>query len=240
MAIAITGIAPAEAPATGATVHRITGTDLDLVTSVTVGGTPAIAVNAEGPTLMKVTVPAHATGAVNVVLNPGAVTGTGLLTYVTPTSVEELASTGALDWWIRVNTGTPEAKVWTDVRALGEIKPMEEGNFEDDSDNESEGYASEAKTQVKWGAEVKVWRKRGIVSNLYDPGQEFLRQKVIKFGGDGVAEIQMYDKLGGPEAYQGYVNVGWEHDGGGAKDVRSATVTLSGKGKRTTIVNPAA
>ena len=38
MAIAITGITPATAPTTGGTVHYVTGTDLDDVTGVTIGG----------------------------------------------------------------------------------------------------------------------------------------------------------------------------------------------------------
>lgn len=239
MVIAITGITPATGPTTGATTHRITGTDLDLVTGVTIGGVAAL-FEAESDTLMKVVTPAHAVGAVDVVLNPGAVTLATGFTFATPTSAEELVSTTALEWWLRVNTGTTEAKVWTDVRAIGEFKPIEEGNFEDDSDNESEGFASEAKTQVKWGLEFKALRKVGIDTDINDPGQEALRTRVIKFGGSGVAEVQMYDLHGGPEAYQGFVNVGWEHEGGGAKDVRAATVKLMGKGKRITIVNPAA
>jgi hypothetical protein len=238
MAIAITGITPATAPTTGGTNHYITGTDLDTVTGVTVGGTAALAFEAQSPTLLRVTVPAGSAGAQNVVLAPGSVTLTGGLTYSAPTE-EQLVSTLARKWKLDVNTGTVASPVWTPVRAIGELKTTVESNMEDDSDYDSDGWASESKTQMKWSLETKVLRKIGVTSSNYDPGQEALRQAADKFGSPGTPQVRWYDRDGGPEAYSGFASVSWEPEGGEAKDLDTVTIKLSGQGKRTLITNPA-
>lgn len=239
MAIAITGITPATAPTTGGTNHYITGTDLTTVTGVTIGGTAAISFEALSATLMRVTVPAGSAGAQNVVLNPGAVTLTGGLTYAAPTGTEQLVSTLARKWKLDVNTGTVSVPVWTPVRAIGELKTTVESNMEDDSDYDSDGWASESKTQMKWTLETKVLRKIGVTSSNYDPGQEALRAAADQFGSAGTPQVRWYDRDGGPEAYSGFASVSWEPEGGEAKDLDTVTIKLSGQGKRTLITNPA-
>lgn len=239
MAIAITGITPATGPTTGGTSHLITGTDLDTVTGVTIGGTAAPTFTALSPTLMRVTTPAGSAGAVNVVLNPGSVTGTGIFTYVSPTGTEQLVSTLARKWVLEVNTGTDVSPTWTRVRAIGELKPTLESNLEDDSDYDSGGFASNVKTQMSWEIEVKLLRKVGVTSLNYDPGQEALRSKADQFGAAGTAHVRWYDRDGGPEAYVGYGSVSWEPEGGDSKDLDAVTVKITGNGKRTAIANPA-
>lgn len=78
-----TAIAPATGLAAGSTVVTITGTDLDGTTGVTFGGTAATAVTVLSPTQVRCTTPAHAAGAVTVVITDdgGAVTKTGFYTY---------------------------------------------------------------------------------------------------------------------------------------------------------------
>lgn len=239
MAIAITGITPATGPTTGGTVHYITGTDLTTVTSVKFAAVDAVTFEAQSATLMKVTSPAGSAGAVNIVLGPGAVTLTGGFTYAAPAGTEQLVSTLARKWKLDVNTGTVAVPVWTPVRAIGELKTTVESNMEDDSDYDSDGWASESKTQMKWTLETKVLRKIGVTSSNYDPGQEAIRAAADQFGSAGTPQFRWYDRDGGPEAYTGFASVSWEPEGGEAKDLDTVTIKLSGQGKRTLITNPA-
>lgn len=64
----IASITPATGPAAGGTVVTIRGTDLNMVTAVTFGGTPGTALTVTATTA-KVTAPAHAVGAVAVALS---------------------------------------------------------------------------------------------------------------------------------------------------------------------------
>lgn len=240
MAITITGITPATGPTTGTTTHHITGTDMTLVTGVTIGGVAVTSFSALSATLMKVVAPASgSTGAKDVVLNPGAVTLVGGFTYTAPDSTEQLVSTLARKWRIDVNTGTEASPVWTQVRAIGEFKPTMDNNMEEDADYDNEGWGSETKTMITWGGELTLFRKKGVVTGNYDPGQQSLWTAHDKFGAEGSRQIRYYDRDGGPEAYKGYVSVGWEPEGGEAKDLDTVTLTLTGQGKRTLISNPA-
>lgn len=241
MAIAISGITPATGPLSGGTVHYITGTSLDTVTGITIKGAAVAQYSALSPTLIRLTLPAGtATGAGDVVLNPGAVTLAGGFTYAAAASTEQLVSTVARKWALDVNTGTVAAPVWTPVRAIGELKPTIDSQMEDDSDYDSNGWASEVKTQLKWALETKVFRKVGVTSANYDPGQEKLRAAADQFGAAGTVQVRWYDRTGGPEAYSGFASVAWEPEGGDAKALDQVTIKLSGNGARTNITNPAA
>jgi IPT/TIG domain len=80
----VTTIAPATGPAAGGTNVTLTGTNLEGVTAVTFGGVAATNLDVVSDTEVTVTTPAHATGAVNVVItdDSGTVTKTGAFTYV--------------------------------------------------------------------------------------------------------------------------------------------------------------
>lgn len=240
MALTITSISPDSGPLAGGTTVRITGTDLDTVTGVTIGG-EAATFSIENEFLIKATVPAGATAeAVDVVVDDGVAPATlaGGYTYTANVTDEPLAPTQANKYILEArNYGATE---WTRVRAIADFKPPLDPNMEDDSDYDGEGWASEAKTQLKWSIEVKVIRKVGLGSKMYDPGQELLRAASTKFGAEGLVEVRWYDRHGGPEAYQGFANVVWSPEGGDTKALDIVTVTLSGSGKRTDIVNPAA
>lgn len=239
MAIAITGITPATGPVTGGTSHLITGTDLDDVTGVTIGGTAVQSFTALSPTLMRVVSPAGTAGTANVVLAPGAVTLTGGFTYQALTGDEQMVSTLARKFRVDVNTGTVAAPSWTPVRSIADLKDPLEPNMEDDSDYDSDGWASEVKTQLKWGLELTLLRKTGLTSGNYDPGQEHLRGASVEFGSGGIVQVRWYDRNGGPEAYSGFASVSWDPSGGDAKALSSVACKLSGNGARTTIANPA-
>lgn len=129
---------------------------------------------------------------------------------------------------------------WVQVRALTEFSPSVDTNLEDDSDYDSDGWASQTKTQLAWKIEAKVARKVGVESGDPDPGQEVLRLAADEFGSDGIVHVRWYDRDGGPEAYDGYAEVSWSPEGGGTTALATVSVTLTGKGKRNVITNPAA
>lgn len=243
MAIAITGITPATGPITGGTVHHITGTDLDTVTSITINGVtvPTSDFSALSTTLIRLTLPTgSATGSGNVVLGPGAVTLTGGFEYTAASaSNEQLVSTLARKWKLDVNTGTAESPIWTPVRGITEFSAPNEPTMEDDSDYDSNGWASSTKTMQAWSISATLARKVGVSSGNYDPGQEYIRMRDAQFGAASTVQVRWYDRDGGPEAYSGYASVQWAQAGGAPSALETATLTLSGQGIRTNIVNPA-
>lgn len=84
-AATVTAISPTTGPAAGGTKCTLTGTNLEGVTAITFGGTNATNVNAVNKTTVTCTAPAHAAGAVTVVITDdvtGAITKTTFYTYV--------------------------------------------------------------------------------------------------------------------------------------------------------------
>ncbi len=145
-------------------------------------------------------------------------------------------------WWLDVNTGTSAAPVWLPVNGIYDFKDALDGKDVDVSDFSSDGWADSQGVGKSWGLDVKVWRKRQLAAAAYDPGQEFLR---LRAGGS--AEIRFYEMSGDGttesghprvEAYQGRVAVKWSPDGGKVDDPKSVSVSLTGKGKRTSIPHP--
>jgi len=245
MAFLATSISPATATAGGGSTHYITGTDLDDVTPTTgvkFGGTNATLIEIVNPFLLRVVAPAHAAGAVNVVVTDGSTptTLTAAVTYSADDAAEQLISTLARKFKVDVNTGTVGSPVWRQVRGIADLKPTIESNMEDDSDYGSNGWASEVKTQLKWALEIKLGRKIGVTTEAEDLGQKTLREASTEFGSAGTVQVRWYDRDGGPEAYSGFASVGWAPEGGDAKALDIATATLSGNGARTDITNPAA
>lgn len=145
-------------------------------------------------------------------------------------------------WKLEINTGTDGSPIWTTVKGLAEMTPKSaEPNLEDDNVYEDDGYTGQTKTALTWSIEGKVMRRTVAGSTTsYDPGQERLRYHAETLGPEGVAHVRWYDRDGGAEAYEGYAEVSWEPDGGSPTDLESVSFTISGKGKRDIITNPAA
>ena len=80
----IASVAPASGSTLGGTVVTLTGTNLTGASAVTFGGTAAASFTVDSATQVTATTPAHATGAVNVVVTTpgGTATRTGGFTYV--------------------------------------------------------------------------------------------------------------------------------------------------------------
>ncbi|MCX4672406.1 hypothetical protein OG453_38105 [Streptomyces sp. NBC_01381] len=75
---------------------------------------------------------------------------------------------------------------------------------------------------------------------MFNAAQEKLRLASESFGVASRVHVRYYDREGRDEAYEGRALVTWEPDGGAADDLDTVKVTLTGKGPRKKITNPAA
>lgn len=152
------------------------------------------------------------------------------------------AATVAGKWYLDINTGTYAAPTWTAVNGVSNFVPKHEPTLQDDSDYDSAGYGSQAKTGLAWSAEITVQRKVTAASaTVYDPGQEALRAAAATLGTGGIVDVRWYEVTsGGPiaEAYRGYAEVSWAQSGGAHSDLESVAITLTGRGARETITHP--
>lgn len=154
-------------------------------------------------------------------------------------SVSTLARKFKLE--VMPGTSDPTADAWTPVRGVQEFTPAKEDNLEDDSDYDSDGWTSQTRTGQSWSLEVKVARKATSSDTeavIYDAGQEIVRAASDQFGTEGMVYVRWYNRNGGDEAYQGFAQAGFADDGGGVTALSTATITLTGNGKRETITNP--
>lgn len=149
-------------------------------------------------------------------------------------------STLARKFKVEVLAGTedPAAAEWIPLRGIQELTTAKEDNLEDDSDYDSDGWTSQVRTGQSWSLEIKALRKMGA-DKTYDPGQEIVRKASDQFGIEGTVLVRWFNRDGGDEAYSGRAQAGFTDDGGSTTDLSTATLTLTGTGKRETIANPA-
>ncbi|MBB4915097.1 phage tail tube protein [Streptosporangium saharense] len=153
-----------------------------------------------------------------------------------------LRSLLAKDWILEVNTSSGASPTWTTVKGLTKLEFGLDSETEDDSDFDSDGWASEVVTQRKWKLEIEGRRKRdsASVSFVPDPGQEFLRQAGLVVGVTANVEVRWYRKDGSPDAFVGTAAVQYKGGGGEVTDLEPFEVELTGQGKPTAIENPTA
>ncbi|HJQ00080.1 MAG TPA: IPT/TIG domain-containing protein [Jatrophihabitans sp.] len=245
MALAITSFTPTTGSTVGGTTVTITGTALDTVDVVLVGNKQAAIVGTPTATTLVFKTPAGAAGnaAVHVIDSDTdtEVNGPVPFVYAAPAVQEVLVSTGARKWKLDVDiSAAQDGTEYIPVRAMSDFQPSNPSTMQDDSDYDSDGFGSDAKTGSKWANVLKLIRKKGVTSNVYDPGQETLRLASNEFGGAGVVRVRWYERDGGGEAWEGYAQVQWSEDGGNSTALSTVSVTLSGQGARTPITNPAA
>lgn len=155
---------------------------------------------------------------------------------------QPLVTALARKWAIDVNSGTELSPVWVTIRGINSLKyDPNAGNLEEDNAYDQDGRLAKTKTALGSMAELKLLRRytAGDVTD-YDAGQELLRTKSALFGEDGWAHCRIYDRNGGPEAYEDYFEVLWAADGGTTTDLEKVTVTLESKGVTAEIDNPEA
>lgn len=245
MALAITSFTPTTGSTAGGTIVTITGTSLDTVDEVIVGNKQAVIIGTPTATTLVFKTPAGAAGnalvhAIDNDLNL-EVSGAANFVYAAPATPEVLVSTGARKWKLDVDTSAgQDGTSYIPVRAMTDFQPSNPATMQDDSDYDSDGFGSDAKTGLKWANVLKLGRKKGVTSNVYDPGQEAIRLASNRFGGSGIVRVRWYERDGGGEAWEGFAQVQWSEDGGNSTALSTVSVTLSGQGARTAITNPAA
>jgi len=150
---------------------------------------------------------------------------------------QALASTLARDWILEAETA-PD--VWTRVRGLSSVAPIFEGAEQDDSDIDSEGFASQIVTGLAFRIEGGGKRKGENTSGFVDdPGQNFLRQKGRKTGYDNVVTVRIYRRDVLPDAYEAETTVKWtDSPASDPNALQEFSFTLSGRGKPRDIVKP--
>jgi hypothetical protein len=150
------------------------------------------------------------------------------------------------DWYFDVDTsGTSDTPTWTPVNGITDFKATTDVDTTDDTDFSSDGWTSEMAVSKSWSIQVKLKRARQASAVAYDPGQDFLlannagvvHVRWYEMGGDGTASGP--DSMPRIEAYEGHAAVKWADDGGDNKALRTATVDLTGRGKRLSIAHPA-
>ncbi|MBB5081378.1 phage tail tube protein [Nonomuraea endophytica] len=153
-----------------------------------------------------------------------------------------LRSLLAKDWTLEVNTSSTAVPAWTTVKGLTKLEFTLDSETEDDSDFDSNGWASEVVTQRKWALEIEGRRKRdtGSASFVPDPGQEFLRKAGLVVGINANVEVRWYRKDGSPDAFQGTAAVQYKGAGGEVTDLEPFECELTGQGEPIEIDNPAA
>lgn len=152
------------------------------------------------------------------------------------------ASTLNRKWYLDVDTSATAIPTWIGVFGIQEFTPGFDASLEEDSDFDSGGYKSQTKTAEQWTLEFKVARKVTAASaTVYDPGQEWLRQKAMQMGPANSVHVRWYEMTpGGPrvESYEGLAAVSWSPDGGGMDGLDTVSVTLTGQGARLTPTHP--
>lgn len=151
------------------------------------------------------------------------------------------ASTTNRKWYVDVENGADPA-VYIGVFGIQEFKDAVEGQAQDDSDFDGNGWMSETITANKGSLEFKVGRKTlADDQESYDPGQEILRKASRKTGVGNRVKVRYYEmEPDGPreEAYEGYASVSWSPDGGDMKATSTATVKLTFQGEPKEIPHP--
>jgi len=149
---------------------------------------------------------------------------------------QSLSSTLARDWILEVLIGAD----WTRVRGLTSVSPIFEGALQDDSDIDSEGYASEIATglsyRIEGGGKRKGENTAGFVD---DPGQNYLRQLGRKTGTDNKVTARIYRRDDLPDAYQCSHPVKWTDTAAGDTNaLQEFSFTLGFGGKPEEITKP--
>ncbi|MFD3572803.1 phage tail tube protein [Streptomyces sp. NPDC058644] len=158
----------------------------------------------------------------------------------TPTPPLETETALARRYRLELNTGTDAAPVWALVPGIQEFAPKVEPTQQKSTTYDDEGWADSTVTELAWSIEAKLAHRCHPETGAFNAAQEKIRLASETFGVASRLHVRYYDREGRDEAYEGRVLVTWEPDGGAADDLDTVKVTLTGKGPRKKITNPAA
>lgn len=160
---------------------------------------------------------------------------------LTAPSSDGLSSTLARDWSFQVDVAdNREAPEWTYVLGLSKFAPKEEATTQDDGDINSGGYASETPTELKLTVDLEGMRKGLEAAGTFtpDPGQEFLRIKGRKLGGQNYVHGRYWRNDGIDEAYDATFSVKWVNGSEGKDGLYTFSVTLTARSAPLEIEKP--
>ncbi|WP_348541668.1 hypothetical protein, partial [Streptomyces sp. MZ04] len=161
-------------------------------------------------------------------------------TLSTPTPPAETETALARRYRLELNTGTDTTSVWMLVPGVQEFAPKVEPTQQKSTTYDDEGWADSTVTELAWSIEAKLAHRCHPTTGVFNAAQEKLRLASETFGVASRVHVRYYDREGRDEAYEGYALATWEPDGGAADDLDTVKVTLTGKGPRKKITNPAA
>lgn len=152
-----------------------------------------------------------------------------------------LASTLARDWVLDVLD--LDGSTWVNVKGLSSVQPVFVTSEQDDTDIDSEGFASMIATGLAYSIEGGCKRKGDNSSGslVDDPGQAILRRKGRRTGVDNIVTARVYRRDSLPDAYKCDHTVKWTDTAAGDPNaLQQSTFTLSGRGKPEEIAKPVA
>lgn len=155
-------------------------------------------------------------------------------------TTETPVSALARRWRLNVDMGTAPATDYQMCPAVTNLTWTADPNIEASTVYEDDGWAGNEKTGQAWQVQVTFLRKKAADSTAYNAVHEALRLAAFADGEDAKVGVQLCDRTGAPEAYQGSAIVTWTPQGGEATALDSVQVTLTGDGPLTPITNPLA
>lgn len=150
-----------------------------------------------------------------------------------------LASTLARDWVLDVLDA--DGTTWVNVKGLSSVQPVFVTAEQDDTDIDSEGFASMIATGLAYSIEGGCKRKGDNTTGtlIDDPGQAILRRKGRRTGVDNIVTARIYRRDSLPDAYKCDHTVKWTDTAAGDPNaLQQSTFTLSGRGKPEEIAKP--
>lgn len=153
------------------------------------------------------------------------------------TPTVSLASTLGRDWILDVSE---DGTTFLRVRGLSNATPVFAGAMQDDSDIDSEGFASQIATGLAFSIPFAGKRKGEDTTGFVDdPGQNLLRKLGRKTGKDNFVVARIYRRDDIDEAYQATCAVEFKDDPASDQNsLQTFSGTLWGRGKPQDIVKP--
>ncbi|WP_187589116.1 phage tail tube protein [Gordonia sp. OPL2] len=151
------------------------------------------------------------------------------MSVLAPPDTSDLDATLARNW--AVLTKAKSSDPWTPVKCLTTVTPnMGDKQRQDAGDFHSGAYTAQIATEASWSIELGLQLKLDPGTDLPDPGQEILRDKMGKLGGEELVYIWIYRTDGRPESYQGRAGVTFQYASGDKAALFGGTVQLTGYG----------
>lgn len=119
------------------------------------------------------------------------------------------------------------------LKGMSNFVPSVPAQVEDNTDYDTDGWGADAVMARKFTNTLTVRRHK--YAGARDPGQEALR---VAADAGTMIHVRWYERTTGGEAYDGWVLVQWEPQGGAPTNMSEVSVTLLGQGARAAITNP--